>query len=297
MKKTGAKVAIWVLVAVVLIGLGVGAYFLFFHDAESADTAAEQQTTAPAATQTAETDPGETEPAPETEGGDVAATEPAETVGPDPTVDPEQPLDPDLDLWTPPNGTEDYGILRSATGEISQDVPHVVLYTDFQCPACAARTENYGPAIDQLVAEGKITVEVRFATFMENNLGNDSSTRAAQASAAADAVGKFPELYSVIFANQSESGAGYTEQQLRETFPAEAGLVGDDLATYQQLIDADAFSEFVWMSNEVFFDSPAAAVPTFFVGDEVLEFYDQSTSEVLIEPTPESLFGAIWALF
>lgn len=295
-KQTGAKVAIWIIVAVAVIGLGVGAWFLIFAgDDDSDDTAAEQQTTAPAATQSAEPTVEATEPAPETEGGDVQASEPAETTAPEPTAAPEETSNGDQDHWMPPNATEDYGILRSATGGISPDVPNVVVYLDFQCPACAVRAEQYGPAFDELVEQGRISMEFRFATFLDNNSQDDSSTRAAQAAAVADELGKFQEMYDVLLQNQPPAYDGYTDEQLLELFPVEAGITGDDLDTYKHMMNTDAFSEFVWMSNEVFYDSDAQHVPYYEVGGSEMEFFGEGGA-VVIEPNPEAVMAAIEAL-
>lgn len=195
---------------------------------------------------------------------------------------------------TPPNATADKGIaLTSNDAQPAEDAPHVVVYEDFQCPACASHEEVFGPAFESLVDQGEVTVEFRFATFMENRLGNDGSTDAAQASAAADAVGKFREYHAVVFANQSESGAGYSDQQLRVDFPAQVGIEGADLEQFQELYDTKAFADFVSDSNRVFEESPASSTPSYMVGDTRLMFFDQNTNEMLIQPTPEDLLRAI----
>ena len=57
---------------------------------------------------------------------------------------------------TPPNATEASGILLS--GKAPQGgTPHLVVWEDFQCPACASREASYGPVIEQLVADGTIS--------------------------------------------------------------------------------------------------------------------------------------------
>lgn len=195
---------------------------------------------------------------------------------------------------TPPNATAAKGIaLVSNDAEPAADAPHVVVYEDFQCPACAAREESYGPIFESLVDQGEISIEYRFATFMETRAGNDSSTRAAQATSAADAVGKFREIHSIIFANQSASGAGYSDQQLRVDFPAQAGITGEDLTTYQELFDTRAFAQFVEDSNSEFESSPASSTPTYMIGDQILEFFDQNTQTILIQPTEADVMRAI----
>ena len=196
---------------------------------------------------------------------------------------------------TPPNGTEAGGVmLTSQAEEASDDAPHLVIYEDYQCPACAAREAAYGPAIKELVDAGSISVEIRTAVFMEEQLMNDSSTRPAIAAAAADAVGKYREYHSTIYANQHPQGGGYTDQQLREEFPAAVGIEGEDLTRFQELYDTQAFQEFVDQGNQTFMDEGIRSTPTYVVGDTQLQFVDEN-QQVLIEPTAEDLLAAIEA--
>ncbi|WP_185975575.1 DsbA family protein [Tessaracoccus rhinocerotis] len=195
---------------------------------------------------------------------------------------------------TPPNATEGFGIeIVSQDAEPAEDAPHVVVYEDFQCPACAAREEAYGPAFHELIDRGEITLEIRYATFMEINAMNDSSTNSSMAAAAADAVGKFREYHSHVYSQQSSNGAGYSDQQLRVDFPAAVGIEGEDLTKFQELYDSKAFAEFVKNSNEMFNEEQIGSTPTYLVGDQRLEFFDQDTQEVLIQPTPDDILRAI----
>lgn len=252
-----------VVAVLVLVGLGVLLYF-FLADGDGADP-----------------QPSQTQAA-----GDESQSPSGEETEGDPTSSSAG------EQLSPPNATDEYGI-QLVGGDAAQDAPHVVIYEDFQCPACAARHAEYAEAIRSLAESGSVTFEYRFATFMQDDLGNSSSVDAALAATAADEVGKFEEMHDVIFANQSATGEGFTEQQLREEFPAEAGITGDDLATYQERLDSGAYEDFVEGSNEVFFDSGVGATPTFLVGDVPLEFTDPASAEVLIQPTPEDLQAAI----
>ncbi|MDF1489611.1 DsbA family protein [Tessaracoccus caeni] len=195
---------------------------------------------------------------------------------------------------TPPNATAEGGINLVSQGEQpAEDAPHLLIYEDFQCPACAYYTQTYGPIVDQLVDEGKITVEYSMATFLDGGLGNDSSARAAMAGNAADAVGKFREFHNAVYANQPQEGVGYTDQQLRVDFPALAGIEGDDLTTFQNLYDTLAFADFVKKSGDRWYDNKIGSTPTYMVNGKKLVFYDEEKKEVLIEPTADDLLNAI----
>ena len=196
---------------------------------------------------------------------------------------------------TPPNATKDNGIqLLSQATQPTGEVPHLVIYEDYQCPGCKVREEQYGDVITQLLDEGKITVEIRTAYFLDKVNQQDnarSSSRAALAAAAADAVGKYREFHKVVFANQPQEGIGYTEQQLRVDFPAQAGITGEDLTKYQQLYDEKTYANFAEKSYKAMSDNGITETPTFTVDGKKLEFFDASGQQLLIEPTADSLMA------
>ena len=198
---------------------------------------------------------------------------------------------------TPPNATGSYGILLDGK-EPSADTPHLVIWEDFQCPACASREEAYGPAVTQLLDEGKITVEIRTAYFLDGTLldgtrvEDGDSKRAAIAAAAADSVGKYREYHEVVFRNQPTEGVGYTNEVLRDTFAAEAGIEGDDLTTFQKLFDERAFDTFVRAADKKFQDDGLRGTPTYLVSGEQLQFVDDSNN-VIIQPTADDVLRAI----
>lgn len=198
---------------------------------------------------------------------------------------------------TPPNATEGSGIRIVSQGtQPSGSVPNLVIYEDYQCPACKVREQQFGDVITQLVDEGRITLEIRTAYFLDsvNRNGNaKSSSRAAMAAAAADAVGKYREFHKVVFDNQPEEGIGYTEEQLRVTFPQQAGITGDDLTTYQQHYDNKTYKGFAEKSYQAMSDNGIDATPTFTVNGKQLKFVDETSKTTLIEPNAESLLKAI----
>ena len=199
---------------------------------------------------------------------------------------------PSADQQNPPNATDGYGIEMTSQGEEPvADAPHLVIWEDSQCPICSQYEETYGPAVKQLVDEGKITAEVRTAHFLDAQLRNDSSERAALAGASADAVGKFREFHDVLFSNQPEEGVGFTDEQLRVDFPTAAGIEGGDLTKFQELYDGRAFSDFVDKADDQFTIDKIGGTPTYKVGDTKLEFF--SGQQMVIQPTPEDLLRAI----
>lgn len=197
---------------------------------------------------------------------------------------------------TPPNASEKYGVYLQGKAP-EEGKPHLVVYEDFQCPACAAREEAYGPAVDELVANGDITAEYRFAYFMDGE-GREggASHRAAIAAAAADQVGKFSEYHKAAFANQSSSG-GYSDNALKGAIAEQAGITGDDLAEFERLYNTEAFWDFTVDANQVFNDEQIGSTPTYMVSGQKLEFFDQVANQALIQPTPDDMLRAITEAF
>ena len=177
---------------------------------------------------------------------------------------------PAAEQLTPPNATEGHGIaIKSKNTQPASDVPNVVVYEDSQCPICKDYETQYGNAMLQLIDEGKITLEVRTAYFLDDQIeqtpNKKSSQRAAMAAAAADAVGKYREYHKVIYENQPREGVGYTDQQLRVDFAAKAGITGDDLATFQKLYDTKAYADFAKNSHEAMGKAGIGGTPTYVV--------------------------------
>lgn len=194
---------------------------------------------------------------------------------------------------TPPNATAEYGVLLDGK-QPEEGKPHVVVYSDFRCPACKSREETYGPALKQLADEGKITIEYRSTYFLDGESGGDNSERAAIAADAADAVGKYYEYKQVLYANQATR---YSDKELREEFAQQAGIEGADLEKFQELFRTRAFKDFAEKANQQFIDNGIGSTPTFVVGDQRIVFADQETREVFIQPTPDSLMAAFQAAY
>ena len=199
---------------------------------------------------------------------------------------------PAAEQLTPPNATEGHGIaIKSKNTQPASDVPNVVVYEDSQCPICKDYETQYGSAMLQLIDEGKITLEVRTAYFLDDQIeqtpNKKSSQRAAMAAAAADAVGKYREYHKVIYENQPREGVGYTDQQLRVDFAAKAGITGDDLATFQKLYDTKAYADFAKKSHEAMGKAGIGGTPTYVVNGKKINLRNLSSND------PQTVLTAI----
>lgn len=118
--------------------------------------------------------------------------------------------------------TDDFGILwdtEAATGEPAEGEPvEVVLYEDFQCPACQAFEAANGPFLQEQVKKGEISIEYRPIAFLDGASTNEYSSRALNSALCvldAEGVKAFHEMHGLLFANQSpEGGAGNEDSVL-----------------------------------------------------------------------------------
>ncbi|AMS04876.1 thioredoxin [Acidipropionibacterium acidipropionici] len=146
----------------------------------------------------------------------------------------------------PPSADKDSGVYTIKSGTVKQGAPTLTIYEDYQCPICKQTEDTYGDSIRSLAKSGDIKLQYRTLTFLDDNMRNDSSYKAAMAAAGADMVGKLEAYHDVVYKNQPEQeGTGYTDEQLRTTFPKEAGITGADLTKFQKYYDDKATSDFV----------------------------------------------------
>ena len=100
-------------------------------------------------------------------------------------------------------------------GDADAEAPDVHIYVDYQCPWCGLLEEVSGPAILDAAEAGDIKLTFTLMSFLDGNLGNDSSLRAANAAMCADDQGAFAEFHQTTFAGQPEEERdGWTDEEL-----------------------------------------------------------------------------------
>ncbi|WP_432497517.1 DsbA family protein [Kineococcus auxinigenes] len=160
---------------------------------------------------------------------------------------------------TPPSATApDGGYLLA--GDAAAGAPTLDVWLDYQCPYCAQFEAAAGGALQELAASGQARVVVHTLSFLDQNLGNDSSTRAAEGAAAADAQGRFAEYSEEVFARQPErEGTGYTDEELRAAARA-AGVT--DLEAWSQAVEEDTYLGYVRRVQESMAEAGVRGTPT-----------------------------------
>lgn len=124
---------------------------------------------------------------------------------------------------------------EAATGEASADDPvDVIVYEDFQCPACAQFDAMTRSLIDDFVRDGTIRVAYRPMNYIDTYLQNastDYSMRAANAARCVYDTGggqAFHEFAGLLFDDQQPEGSpGFSEEQYA-AYAKQAGVRGID---------------------------------------------------------------------
>ncbi|AXE38397.1 DsbA family protein [Acidipropionibacterium virtanenii] len=197
---------------------------------------------------------------------------------------------------TPPSADKDSGTYTVNSSTAKKGVPTLTLYEDYQCPGCKSAEDTYGPSIRSLARSGDIKLQYRTLTFLDDNMRNDSSYKAAMAAASADMVGELEAYHDVIYKNQpAQEGTGYTDEQLRVTFPKEAGITGDKLTKFQKYYDDKATSDFVKNAAKKGLEhgtslDPNLSTPFFTVNGKKYTDWQNISS-----PTAETLLASIKA--
>lgn len=188
---------------------------------------------------------------------------------------------------TPPHANaDDTGILSPIGTNTS--APTLVVYEDYQCPICQTYESYFGKTFKSLAADGRIQVEYRTRTFLDQNLAKlneskgvaESSKRAAIAAACADEVGRFQEYHDTVYEHApSQEGDGYTMEQLRSDFASEAGISGGDLTTFQGCVDQNQTLTFVEGVEQAGKDAEVNQTPTFKVNGKEVSFKDADPND------------------
>ena len=146
-------------------------------------------------------------------------------------------------------------------GTASADAPVLELWEDFQCPACNIVEQANGAGIQALAESGQVQLVYRPTTFLDANLGNDSSARATAAWGCAIDAGKVKEYHNTVFANQPEQeGTGFTDEQL-VAFAEGAGITGEALDTFSSCFADRTYLGWAANSTDVFYTSNVQGTP------------------------------------
>jgi protein-disulfide isomerase len=152
----------------------------------------------------------------------------------------------------PPHANGDKSGIIANPGVAKSGAPLFVIYQDYQCPGCKQYHTVFGTKLREAADAGKIQLEYRTMNFLDSNLKNDASTRAAVAAACADNAGVYQGYYDALYDNQpATEGAGFSADLLRTTIPTQLGLTGDKLTGFQKCYDTQATLQFINGTNDL----------------------------------------------
>lgn len=135
----------------------------------------------------------------------------------------------------------------------------LVEYSDFQCPACAARK----PLVESLINEFGNHLRFVYRYFPLSTIHKNAQI-SSQAAEAAGLQGKFWEMHDLLFENQT-LWAAQSNDQAQETFIGYAAQLGLDSEKFKTDLKSDVVENAV---NEDYDSGQAAGVtgtPTFFL--------------------------------
>lgn len=187
----------------------------------------------------------------------------------------------------PPNANADQTAIVVNREPAPASAPTVTLYLDYQCPNCRSFEEDYGAMLEDAADAGEWTLQYKTMTFMDNNLANTASTRAAVAAACSDVAGRYREYNTEVYANQeaveTRGSVGFSDELLRAQIPATVGITGDALASFQQCYDAKSTKGFVEGVDKSAYSDGVVGTPSIAVNGTVLDLAQVS------DPTPAGL--------
>lgn len=165
----------------------------------------------------------------------------------------------------------------------AEGVPEVHLYEDFQCPFCGELEQVSGEAISQAAADGDIKLTYTFMSFLDESLGNDSSTRAANAAVCSADNGKLSGFVQGVFAQQPEQeGDGYSDQILLDV-AKNVGLEGEALDTFTACVKDQKYGDYVADMQERATKDEVTSSPVVKIDGETIS--QEALSMLLQDPT------------
>lgn len=161
-------------------------------------------------------------------------------------------------------------------------VPEVHIYEDFQCPFCGQLEQTSGSAITEAAAAGEIQLTYTFMSFLDGNLGNDSSSRAANAAVCAADAGQVSGFVEVVFAQQPENeGDGYTDDVFLGV-AQDIGIEGADMDTFTSCVRDQTYAAYVQDMQERASKDEVSSSPVVKIGGEPIS--NEDLSRLLQDP-------------
>ncbi|MEV0720405.1 thioredoxin domain-containing protein [Asanoa sp. NPDC050611] len=168
----------------------------------------------------------------------------------------------------------------TTTGETIGNGPvQIQIYEDFICPFCKQFEQNAGPAINDLVSQGKVKVTYNTVAFLDPASTTEYSTRSAAAAGCAADGGKFKEFHDALYAQQpAEGSAGLSDSQM---ISIGTGL-GLDQNSFSECVNSGRYKPWVASVTDAASRAGVTGTPTVKVNNQVIP-----------NPTADSVVAAV----
>lgn len=164
-------------------------------------------------------------------------------------------------------------VTEQGGGVVFGDGPvEVALWEDFQCPGCKAFEEAYGELLKERVEAGDVTMTVHPLSFLDNNLGNTSSTLAANAFGCSTDAGEQQALdfHLTVYANQPAEVPGQ-EAWSADDLIGWGNDVGIEGAEWESCVNDQPYAGWVEQVAASQGDAGITSTPTVFIDGEEFE--------------------------
>ncbi len=147
-----------------------------------------------------------------------------------------------------------------AKGDV--DAPVVLVeYEDFRCPFCGVHARDTQPELQKYVDDGTLRIE-----FRDLAIFGKQSTRAAAASRAAAAQGKFWEFHDAVYADAPDRGHADLPDSTLIDYAKQIGV--QDLGQFKTDMNSDATAAAIQDDAQEAYGIGASSTPLFLVNDE-----------------------------
>lgn len=149
--------------------------------------------------------------------------------------------------------------------------PVIDVWEDFQCPNCKTFEGQTGTTLTDLADQGKARVIYHPLSFLDDNLDNTSSSRAANAFGCAIDAGAGADFHGVVFGNQPKEGVGFTDETLKE-FGKNSGIAGAALTTFTRCVDKRPYAGWVKQVAADMAKHEVTGTPTMFINGKRYDY-------------------------
>lgn len=160
----------------------------------------------------------------------------------------------------------------------------LVVYEDFQCPACGA----FEPIVSEVVNKYIDDIQYRFRHFPIDTI-HPNARAASRAAEAAGNQGKFFEMYDILFARQQQWSDSQNAKSIFDTYAQEIAL---NIDQFNEDFGSETTNSTINADKQEGNDRGVSGTPTFFLNGEQLDNNEIQTVEDFSKKIEEAINAA-----